>query len=63
MDQQILVHGRAPESIGFLPQPEPVSAIRMSIDLTAAVDAWASENDMSRSEAIRRLVDIGLKAK
>ena len=28
-----------------------------------ALDAWAEEQDVSRSEAIRRLVEIGLRAK
>jgi len=28
-----------------------------------ALDAWAVAHDVSRSEAIRRLVEIGLKAK
>jgi hypothetical protein len=28
-----------------------------------ALDAWAEKHDVSRSEAIRRLVEIGLKAK
>jgi metal-responsive CopG/Arc/MetJ family transcriptional regulator len=28
-----------------------------------ALDNWAEKNDVSRSEAIRRLVEIGLKAK
>ena len=28
-----------------------------------ALDAWAKKNAVSRSEAIRRLVEIGLKAK
>ena len=27
------------------------------------VDKWADKNDCSRSEAIRRLVELGLKAK
>jgi hypothetical protein len=27
------------------------------------VDAWANANDAGRSEAIRRLVDLGLKVK
>jgi metal-responsive CopG/Arc/MetJ family transcriptional regulator len=27
------------------------------------IEIWASKNDSSRSEAIRRLVEIGLKAK
>jgi hypothetical protein len=31
--------------------------------LIAEVEAWAAANDMNRSAAIRRLVEIGLKAK
>jgi hypothetical protein len=27
------------------------------------VDAWGAENDGTRSEAIRRLVELGLKAR
>ncbi|BBZ96782.1 hypothetical protein ACFLEY_13845 [Bradyrhizobium sp. YCK136] len=43
----------------------PVSAVRLSPDVATAVDKWASaQADLpSRSEAIRRLVKIGLKAK
>src|SRR5260370_23510118 len=29
----------------------------------AVLDAWAASNDVSRSEAIRRLVELGLKVK
>lgn len=40
---------------------DPVSAIRLSKDLTTAIDRWAGENEISsRSEAIRRLVEFGL---
>jgi hypothetical protein len=37
----------------------------LSPDLRATVDAWAAKQDdtPARSEAIRRLVEIGLKAK
>jgi metal-responsive CopG/Arc/MetJ family transcriptional regulator len=28
-----------------------------------AIDAWAEKHKVSRSEAIRRLVELGLKAK
>jgi metal-responsive CopG/Arc/MetJ family transcriptional regulator len=28
-----------------------------------ALDAWAEKHDVSRSEAIRRLVELGLKGK
>jgi hypothetical protein len=40
---------------------DPVSAIRLSPDLIATIDKWAARNDVSsRSEAIRRLVEVGL---
>jgi hypothetical protein len=40
---------------------DPVSAIRLSPELIATIDKWAARNDASsRSEAIRRLVEIGL---
>jgi hypothetical protein len=29
----------------------------------AALEAWAASHDVSRSEAIRQLVELGLKAK
>ncbi len=43
----------------------PVTAIRLSVELRANVDAWAAdqEDEPGRSEAIRRLVELGLKAK
>jgi metal-responsive CopG/Arc/MetJ family transcriptional regulator len=39
-----------------------VTAIRLSPDLRATVDAWAEKQDdkPGRSEAIRRLVELGL---
>jgi Arc/MetJ-type ribon-helix-helix transcriptional regulator len=40
---------------------DPVSAIRLPVELTAAIDKWAAGNEVaSRSEAIRRLVELGL---
>jgi hypothetical protein len=44
---------------------DPVRAIRLSDGFLAEVDAWAAqqEDEPGRSEAIRRLVEIGLKAK
>jgi hypothetical protein len=44
---------------------DPVTAIRLSEELRANVDAWATmqEDELGRSEAIRRLVELGLKAK
>jgi hypothetical protein len=44
---------------------DPVTAIRLSKELRGTVDKWAASQDdqPSRSEAIRRLVELGLKAK
>jgi hypothetical protein len=36
---------------------------RFEFDMLTALDKWAGSHDVSRSEAIRRLVDLGLKAK
>src|SRR5204862_3767807 len=38
------------------------SAVKMSRRLTADVDAWAEAHDTVRSDAIRRLVEIGLSS-
>lgn len=40
----------------------PVGAVKLPADLTADVDAWAMAHAINRSEAIRRLVEIGLKS-
>jgi hypothetical protein len=42
---------------------DPHVTARMPNDLIVQVEAWATANDASRSEAIRRLVELGLKAK
>jgi hypothetical protein len=42
---------------------DPVSAVRLPADLTQGVDAWGEARELSRSEAIRRLVEVGLKGK
>jgi hypothetical protein len=44
---------------------DPVTAIRLSEEFRVAVDKWAAKQDdkPARSEAIRRLVELGLKAK
>jgi hypothetical protein len=41
---------------------DAISAVTMSEGLTAEVDAWAEANDMVRSDAIRRLIELGLSA-
>ena len=42
--------------------PSPVSAVKLPADLTARVDAWARAQMITRSEAIGRLVELGLKS-
>jgi hypothetical protein len=41
---------------------DAISAVTMSQELTADVDAWAEAHDTVRSDAIRRLVELGLRA-
>src|SRR3954447_22273331 len=40
---------------------DPISAVKMPESLTAAVDNWAEAHHLSRSDAIRTLVELGLK--
>src|SRR5260370_30048620 len=40
---------------------KPVSAIKLPSALAASIDAWASTHAINRSQAIRRLVELGLK--
>jgi hypothetical protein len=42
---------------------DPHVTIRMPAALITNADAWGKANDVGRSEAIRRLVELGLKAK
>jgi hypothetical protein len=42
---------------------EPMVAIRMARALIANADAWAKANGTGRSEAIHRLVELGLSVK
>ena len=41
---------------------EAISAVKLSEGLTADVDAWAEAHDTVRSDAIRQLVELGLRA-
>src|ERR1700674_3306333 len=64
-----------PKSRTVLPKPskggrpatgrDPVRAIRLSDEFLSRVDAWATKqaDEPGRSEAIRRLVELGLKFK
>jgi hypothetical protein len=54
-------HGAGRKATGT----DPARTIRLSDEFLANVDAWAVAQDDApgRSEAIRRLVQLGLKAK
>ncbi|MEZ2142698.1 hypothetical protein AAE026_10345 [Bradyrhizobium sp. DN5] len=40
---------------------DAISAVKMPERLTAAVDAWAEAHQLTRSDAICKLVELGLK--
>jgi Ribbon-helix-helix protein, copG family len=40
---------------------DPVTTMRLPDELRVSIDHWAAENKMSRSEAIRALIEQGLK--
>lgn len=40
---------------------DPVMTMRLPDELRSAIDHWAAEKKMSRSEAIRALIEQGLK--
>lgn len=40
----------------------PVSAVKLPAVLTAHIDAWARAQGINRSEAIQRLVELGLES-
>jgi Ribbon-helix-helix protein, copG family len=42
---------------------DPGVHIRLPKEMIAAIDAYSAAGQVNRSEAIRRLVEIGLKAK
>jgi hypothetical protein len=50
-------HGRAVRA-----GREAISAVRLSQRLTADIDAWAEAHNTVRSDAIRQLLELGLRA-
>lgn len=40
---------------------DPISAVKMPERLTEAVDAWAEARQLSRSDALCKLIELGLK--
>jgi hypothetical protein len=42
---------------------DPLVSARLPQPLIDQVEEWSMSNDLTRSEAIRRLVEIGLKAR
>lgn len=41
---------------------DAISAVKMTEELTGKIDAWAEAQGMARSDAICRLVELGLSA-
>lgn len=41
---------------------DAISAVKLSEQLTADIDAWAETHNMARSDAIRQLLELGLDA-
>ncbi len=62
VDKNMIKPPKAPsKSPGPATPRDPVSAVRLPEALTAQVDAWSVEaGGLSRADAIRRLVEIGL---
>ena len=42
---------------------DPGYGLRISDELIGRIQKWAAENSVKRSEAMRQLIDLGLKAK
>jgi hypothetical protein len=45
------------------PTPSCIATVELPDDIAAQVDDWAARHQLTRAEAIRALVEIGLKAK
>lgn len=55
-----------PKKMGRPPKPgghDVLVAGRVPISIAAALDAYAKKTAISRSEAVRQLIEAGLKAK
>jgi hypothetical protein len=42
---------------------DPLLTVRAPKTIIQEIEDWAATHDLSRSEAVRRLVELGLKAK
>jgi hypothetical protein len=42
---------------------DPLLTVRAPAELIAAIDKWASKDKLARSEAVRQLIERGLKSK
>ena len=42
---------------------DPLLTVRAPAELIAAIDAWAAKERLARSEAVRQLIEAGLKRK
>jgi len=39
---------------------DPMVGTRIPVEMIGSIDKWATENGVSRSEAVRRLIQLGL---
>ena len=56
----------APKRMGRPPKPggkDPVVPVRLPRDMLAQIEATAEAAGVSRSDAVRRAIELGLKAK
>ena len=42
---------------------DPLLTVRAPLEIIDAVDTWAAKNGVTRSSAVRQLLQLGLKAK
>jgi len=42
---------------------DPLLTVRAPKAIIQAIESWAAKNEVTRSEAVRRMVEFGLKAK
>jgi crotonobetainyl-CoA:carnitine CoA-transferase CaiB-like acyl-CoA transferase len=53
---------RRDHSPAVRPEEDAVSAVKLSQQLTADIDAWAEAHQLTRADAISRLVELALAA-
>lgn len=63
MNKPNFVPRLALEAVRPLSGSEPFSTVPLPADLTAEIDTWANDHEIRRSDAVRQLVELRMKAK